>query len=127
MPTSVFCRHGHEWTPANTYIDPAGSRRCRACCREGMRAYRERIRAPLAPRHGWLQRALLRALHQHPSGLTVDGLCAATGYRASRESVRSTLWRLRHAHGLLIEATYTPSFLPRIPRALYALRVEGAA
>jgi hypothetical protein len=28
------CVHGHAYTPANTYIDPRGMRRCRACASE---------------------------------------------------------------------------------------------
>lgn len=27
------CRHGHEYTPENTYIKPNGTRRCRECKR----------------------------------------------------------------------------------------------
>lgn len=27
----THCRHGHEYTPENTYLDPRGFRRCRAC------------------------------------------------------------------------------------------------
>jgi hypothetical protein len=27
------CSRGHEYTPANTYEDPKGRRRCRACDR----------------------------------------------------------------------------------------------
>lgn len=26
-----FCKNGHEWTPANTYIRRSGYRQCRAC------------------------------------------------------------------------------------------------
>ncbi len=29
--TATHCRHGHEWTPANMYINPSGSRICRKC------------------------------------------------------------------------------------------------
>lgn len=33
------CRHGHPWTPANTYWRPDGHKRqCRTCHRERMRA-----------------------------------------------------------------------------------------
>lgn len=28
----THCPHGHEFTPANTRVDPKGSRRCRTCC-----------------------------------------------------------------------------------------------
>lgn len=34
----THCKHGHEFTPENTYIKPNGARACRACLRE--RAYR---------------------------------------------------------------------------------------
>ncbi|QYX76463.1 HNH endonuclease [Streptomyces akebiae] len=27
----THCRHGHEYTPENTYLDPRGFRQCRAC------------------------------------------------------------------------------------------------
>jgi hypothetical protein len=27
----TVCRHGHRFTPANTYLTPDGKRRCRAC------------------------------------------------------------------------------------------------
>lgn len=38
-----FCGHGHEYTQANTYIDPAGRRACRECRRAGLRrAYYKR-------------------------------------------------------------------------------------
>lgn len=29
----VFCRRGHEWTPANSFFLADGKRRCRACAR----------------------------------------------------------------------------------------------
>jgi hypothetical protein len=29
----VICKHGHEFTPENTYITPQGKRRCKACHR----------------------------------------------------------------------------------------------
>lgn len=29
--TDTHCRHGHEYTPENTYLTPAGRRQCRAC------------------------------------------------------------------------------------------------
>lgn len=28
------CKHGHDYTPENTYVDPKGWRRCRQCHRE---------------------------------------------------------------------------------------------
>lgn len=42
------CPEGHEYDEANTYVDPGGHRRCRACARvasrEGNRRYLERHR-----------------------------------------------------------------------------------
>lgn len=38
------CRHGHEFTPENTYIHPRGHRECRQCKTDGMRKFYERKR-----------------------------------------------------------------------------------
>lgn len=35
-----FCRHGHRYTPTNTYIAPDGARQCRECRRLGQAARR---------------------------------------------------------------------------------------
>lgn len=38
---NTHCRHGHEWTPENTYVFPSGDGRiCRACRSERMRRSR---------------------------------------------------------------------------------------
>lgn len=39
------CKSGHPYTQRNTYIRPDGTRDCRACIRERVRAYKERQRA----------------------------------------------------------------------------------
>lgn len=39
---ATHCKHGHEWTSANTYITRSGSRACRTCHREGERDRRRR-------------------------------------------------------------------------------------
>lgn len=49
-PTAVnarktHCSRGHEFTPENTYVNPTGGRRCRACDQE-----RERRRVRTEPR-----------------------------------------------------------------------------
>lgn len=36
------CGKGHAWTPENTYHNPGGGRRCRACLRIDDKRYRER-------------------------------------------------------------------------------------
>lgn len=41
----THCKHGHEFTPANTIIRPNGSRNCRACMGEAQRRYKERGRS----------------------------------------------------------------------------------
>jgi hypothetical protein len=37
---NYFCKRSHPLTPANTYIDAKGARRCRACANEGKRRKR---------------------------------------------------------------------------------------
>jgi len=36
--TRSHCPHGHAYTHANTYVDPRGHRRCRACATDRRRA-----------------------------------------------------------------------------------------
>lgn len=38
----THCVHGHEYTPENTYINPAGARTCRICSRIRYNEFRER-------------------------------------------------------------------------------------
>jgi hypothetical protein len=40
----THCKHGHEFTSANTRIRPRGDRECKTCHREANRLYRERLR-----------------------------------------------------------------------------------
>lgn len=40
----AHCRHGHAFTPENTYVSPAGARQCRACLRRRSREIRARRR-----------------------------------------------------------------------------------
>lgn len=44
---STHCKRNHEWTEANTYIDPKGRPYCRTCVREQNRAAYERKRHPI--------------------------------------------------------------------------------
>jgi hypothetical protein len=54
----THCKHGHEYTPENTWIDGRGSRNCRECMREKNRQWKlanptkrsPRIKQPLEPR-----------------------------------------------------------------------------
>ena len=40
---ATHCKAGlHEWTDENTYVNPRGIRRCRACARATWRAWKER-------------------------------------------------------------------------------------
>jgi hypothetical protein len=43
----THCKHGHEYTPENTYVNPRGSRECRVCIRDRMDRFKAR-RAPAA-------------------------------------------------------------------------------
>ena len=43
--TATVCAHGHEWTQANTYINPNGSRVCRICTADSARRYKASRRA----------------------------------------------------------------------------------
>jgi hypothetical protein len=36
---SDHCKHGHEFTSDNTYIDPRGSRQCKQCRKEAKRRF----------------------------------------------------------------------------------------
>ena len=73
------CRHGHPWTPANTYLKPDGRRECRACGRDRARRYAERGYVP--------SRSLILALNDaawlreryHDSGLTTHEIAADLG------------------------------------------------
>ncbi len=38
-PLPTHCRHGHEYTAANTYVNRRGVRVCRACQREAKARY----------------------------------------------------------------------------------------
>lgn len=45
-PQGTHCKHGHKFTPANTYIHPQrGSRHCRACAVVAQTRYKARRRA----------------------------------------------------------------------------------
>jgi hypothetical protein len=44
----THCVNGHEYTPANTYRHPDGSRACRICKRETWRRWKERSRSTAA-------------------------------------------------------------------------------
>ena len=38
----THCKHGHEYSAANTYVSPSGSRDCRVCIRARARRYKSR-------------------------------------------------------------------------------------
>lgn len=42
----AHCKHGHEYTPENTYMHPNGARICRTCSRKAAREYWHRSKAP---------------------------------------------------------------------------------
>lgn len=39
----THCKHNHEFTPENTYLDPVGSRHCRVCRREVDKKRRHKV------------------------------------------------------------------------------------
>lgn len=38
----THCKHGHERTPENAYVDPSGRRHCRPCMNERSRRYQRK-------------------------------------------------------------------------------------
>lgn len=40
----THCKHGHEFTPENTYIRPGGARVCRICNRRTVDNYQEKMK-----------------------------------------------------------------------------------
>ena len=42
------CKHGHAWTPSNTYTDPHGRRKCRTCERANDLRAKEKRRASVS-------------------------------------------------------------------------------
>jgi hypothetical protein len=47
-PKKTHCQYGHEFTPENTYTDPSGARRCRACALARSPIRRARLREEAA-------------------------------------------------------------------------------
>jgi len=43
----THCKHGHEYTPENTYVQPKGSRACRTCLKESQRRGAQRRRVEM--------------------------------------------------------------------------------
>lgn len=39
----THCKHGHEFTPENTYIRPNGRRQCRTCTNDRTREYQQTV------------------------------------------------------------------------------------
>lgn len=66
------CRHGHPWTPENTYINPSnGGRVCRECHRSNHRRYR------LSPEYRERERERHKEARQRArfQGVLVDAFC----------------------------------------------------
>jgi HNH endonuclease len=43
----THCKHGHEFTPENTWVDKHGTRHCRTCRRDAMRRFQGWPRGPI--------------------------------------------------------------------------------
>jgi hypothetical protein len=50
--SKTHCRHGHPFTPENTYYTPDGRRRCRACLKAAYRAWTQRKRRAVRAKGG---------------------------------------------------------------------------
>jgi hypothetical protein len=48
----THCKHGHEFTTENTYLDSEGSRLCRLCQSEAGRRFKTRLKAKGLTTHG---------------------------------------------------------------------------
>jgi hypothetical protein len=89
-----FCKHGHEFTPPNTYIRPNGSRACRAC---------NLGRTKVPSRKDYTDDRLARVREsnrrpvQHPDGGTWE--CVRTAAAAAGISENAMVQRCRRGTG----------------------------
>jgi hypothetical protein len=62
----THCKHGHEFTPDNTYTNPRGHRHCRTCMRVNdlQRYYRNHDKVRAARRAEWQAKSPLERKHR---------------------------------------------------------------
>jgi len=91
------CRHGHEYTPENTYMHPTlGRRVCRACQSEGQRRHRERRRAARAI--GLIERCSVcnaerpaAEMHWHHRDKSTKSFDVSRGHHYTQEAVAAEI------------------------------------
>lgn len=87
------CRHGHELTGANTYVNPSsGKRSCRTCRAQGMRQHKVNARAQRQEEGTYVPHA--RDRDACPQGHPYDGV-NASGARTCKTCARAAEARYR--------------------------------
>lgn len=105
-PRKTHCKHGHKYTPENTYVDPRGLRECRICRRDRDRRFseanREKLRVKNRRHYATVREARTeeKRARRRAAGVPVHGLmcgCAVCLFRRPEEdgAVRSLLRNVR--------------------------------
>lgn len=89
----THCKRGHEFSTANTYVNPGGGRTCRRChamrCRDRRLGFRQSIGMPDDERPSLDPKAIRRLRDAVADGVALDDLSARFG--VDRRTIRAYL------------------------------------